>query len=284
MSTLTFEVSGMSCGSCVGRVSKAFADWADQAEVTLNPPRLKLTNPKTRDLSQLAAVAAQAGKYKISPAAGTAANTLPPLAELMSRSEPIVLPGKNAMTDQPQAPKTQRDAALESLSQAGQSSVLQTYRPLLLVMAFVLGASLIAPLRQGSFQMHAWMHDFMGIWFVAFAFFKLLDLPKFAMSFARYDPLAAALPAYGKAYPFIELALGIAFLMYWNMVIASTATVVVLGITTIGVLRAIARKQVLQCACLGTGFALPVGWATVVENVLMMVMSAWMILHVSMMG
>jgi cation transport ATPase len=270
MSTLTFEVSGMRCGSCVGRISKAFADWAEQAEVTLNPPRLKLTNPKTSDLSQLAAVAAQAGQYKISPAPGATANALPPLAELMSRSQPIVLPGKEI---------------LPSLSAENQlNSLLRTYRPLLLVLAFVLGASLIAPLRQGSFQMHAWMHDFMGIWFVAFAFFKLLDPSRFAMSFARYDPLAAALPDYGKAYPFIELALGIAFLMYWNMVVVSAATIIVLGITTIGVLRSIARKQVLQCACLGTAFALPVGWATVAENVLMMTMSAWMIFHVAMIG
>ncbi len=278
MSTLTFEVSGMRCSSCVGRVSKAFADWADKAEVTLNPPRLNLTNPKTRDLSQLAAVAAQAGQYKISPAPSATANTLPPLAELMSRSQPIVLPDKEETASAPG--KTQTDSLLQNEG----SAALETYRPLLLVMVFVLGASLIAPLRQGSFQMHAWMHDFMGIWFVAFAFFKLLDLPKFAMSFARYDPLAAALPAYGKVYPFIELALGIAFLMYWNMVIASATTVVILGITTIGVLRAITRKQALQCACLGTAFALPVGWATVVENVLMIGMSTWMILHVAMMG
>jgi copper chaperone CopZ len=260
MTTLTFDISGMTCGGCVARVNKAFGEWADKAETTLSPPRLTLINPKTQDLAQLAAVAQAAGAYSISPVTPAAL------------SHPFLERRTNV-------PERRAVQAGEPGIEAAPASIFATYKPLLLTIAFITAASFITPLREQSFNAHVWMHDFMGIWLVAFAFFKLLDLRSFAAGFARYDPLAAALPGYGKAYPFIELALGAGFLFYWSMVAVSALTILVLGITTVGVLRAIARKQMLQCACLGTGFALPVGWATVAENLLMIGMAASMILH-----
>jgi cation transport ATPase len=156
---------------------------------------------------------------------------------------------------------------------------LARYKPLALIFAFILLASLITPLREGAFYVHAWMHDFMGAFFIVFAFFKLLDLQGFANAFAQYDPLAKRLPAYGQVYPWIELGLGLMFLMHWNSIAAAALTIVILGVTTVGVIRVLHDKQSIQCACIGTGFNLPMSTVTVIENTLMIAMSLWTIVR-----
>jgi hypothetical protein len=90
--------------------------------------------------------------------------------------------------------------------------------------------------------------------------------------------LAKALPAYGWVYPFIETALGLMFLLRFEIDIALVATIVVLGITTIGVTRSLFSKKVIKCACLGTALNLPMTEATFIENTIMLVMAAWMLL------
>ena len=55
------------------------------------------------------------------------------------------------------------------------------------------------------------------------------------MSFRMYDPLAKQAPIYGYIYPFIEVLLGMMFLIRFEVNIALILTVIVLGITTIGV-------------------------------------------------
>ncbi|MFM2400352.1 MAG: hypothetical protein RL341_2509 [Pseudomonadota bacterium] len=257
MSTLTFEVSGMHCGKCVGRMTEAFSQWAESVQVTLNPPRLTLTNPRTQDVAKLAAIASAAGGYALS-AADQAAPTTRAAASV---SVPIAAIRRTALaaTQQPQPGRLAR------------------YKPLALIFAFITLASLITPLRDQTFSVHAWMHDFMGAFFLVFAFFKLLDLRGFANAFSAYDPIAKRLHAYGLIYPFIELALGLAFLLYWNMVAAAIVTILVLGITTVGVVRVLLNRQTITCACIGTGFNLPMSQVTIVENIIMIGMSVWMI-------
>jgi cation transport ATPase len=263
--TLTFEVTGMHCGACVNRVTNAFAQWAERAQVTLIPPRLTLENPRTTDLSKLTAIASAAGNYAIAPlgdAPVAAASAVPRAVSIPVTSIQRAVPAV--------APATALEAPTQSLAR---------YRPLAIIFAFIVLASLITPLREGQFHVHAWMHDFMGVFFLVFAFFKLLDIRGFANAFAAYDPIAKRWPGYGLMYPFIELALGVAFLLYWQMVAASLLTIVVLGITTVGVVQVLRDKQTIQCACVGTGFNLPMSTVTIIENTLMIAMSLWMIGH-----
>ena len=122
------------------------------------------------------------------------------------------------------------------------------------------------------------MLDFMGLFYVVFSFFKLLDLKGFPESFQMYDPLAKIIPVYGWMYPFIELTLGLLFLMRFQISLALIATIVILGITTIGVTRALLSKNSIQCACLGTALKLPMTKATFIENSIMIVMAVVMLL------
>ena len=110
-----------------------------------------------------------------------------------------------------------------------------------------------------------------------FSFFKILDLKGFPESFKMYDPLAKAVPFYAKIYPFFELALGILFLMRIQIPVALIVTIIILGITTIGVIKVLLDKKTIQCACLGTALKLPMTKATFIENAIMIIMAIIML-------
>jgi len=114
--------------------------------------------------------------------------------------------------------------------------------------------------------------------FVVFSFFKLLDLKGFQNSFRRYDPLAKSLPFYGWLYPFVELALGVLFLMRLEVQLTLCLTLGILGMTTIGVIKVLSSKKQIQCACLGSVLNLPMTEATLIENALMIGMAGGMLL------
>ena len=93
----------------------------------------------------------------------------------------------------------------------------------------------------------------------------------------RYDPLAKRLPIYGWIYPFIETALGLMLLMRFEIKIALIITLIVLGITTIGVTKTLLDKKSIRCACLGTALKLPMTEATFIENIIMIAMAISML-------
>jgi hypothetical protein len=117
------------------------------------------------------------------------------------------------------------------------------------------------------------MTHFMGAFFVVFSFFKLLDLSGFADAYQTYDLIAQKSRAYALGYPFIELALGVSFLMGWNPALTSGITLVVMGISTIGVAKKVFSHQKIPCACLGTIFKIPMTSVTLFEDLLMVGMS-----------
>ena len=62
----------------------------------------------------------------------------------------------------------------------------------------------------------SFMLDFMGIFFVVFSFFKLLNLKGFQNSFKKYDLIGKQFNLYCWLYPFIEIVIGI-FLIQQQM-------------------------------------------------------------------
>ncbi|WP_420604031.1 heavy-metal-associated domain-containing protein [Flagellimonas sp.] len=158
----------------------------------------------------------------------------------------------------------------------GEKSKWVQLRPLFLIFAYLFAAS--ALLNYQDWNLGEAMLDFMGLFYIVFSFFKFLDLKGFPESFRMYDPLAKVLPAYGWIYPFLELALGILFLMRFQVTVALIITIVILGLTTIGVTKTLLDKRSIRCACLGTALNLPMTEATFIENAIMLVMAFWMIL------
>ena len=167
-------------------------------------------------------------------------------------------------------------SASHSASTEEETSEIKQLFPLFLIFAYILVASIL--LNINPWNGSGFMLDFMGLFYIVFSFFKLLDLKGFPESFKMYDPLAKKLPIYGWIYPFIELALGLMFLMRFKIVSALVITLVILGITTIGVTKTLFDKKSIQCACLGTALKLPMTKATFIENTIMIVMAIIMLL------
>jgi copper chaperone CopZ/uncharacterized membrane protein YphA (DoxX/SURF4 family) len=145
--------------------------------------------------------------------------------------------------------------------------------PLFLIFTYLIAGTFFLSYQLEASPQKA-MLLFMGLFFIVFSFFKFLDYQGFPDSFRRYDPLAKKIPGYAQIYPFLETALGIAFLLEWQVSIALVVTLVILSFTTFGVLRSLLQKNTIQCACLGTALQLPMTEATLIENGIMLTMSS----------
>ena len=156
-------------------------------------------------------------------------------------------------------------------------SKIEQLKPLFLILFYITSASIL--LNFEDWNWNNFMLDFMGLFFIIFSFFKILDLKGFPVSFKMYDPLAKAIPIYGFLYPFVETVLGIMFLMRIQIIVALMISLIILLVTTSGVTKTLLSKKTVQCACLGTHLKLPMTEATLIENIIMLSMSIFMILN-----
>ena len=174
--------------------------------------------------------------------------------------------------------KTERNIfKSSSMPMEEEKTELQQLFPLFLIFVFITTAAIL--LNISPWNGSGFMLDFMGLFYIVFSFFKLLDLKGFPESFKMYDPLAKVIPIYGWIYPFIELGLGLLFLMRIQIPLALILTLIILGITTIGVAKILLDKKSIQCACLGTALKLPMTKATFIENSVMIVMAIIMLFN-----
>ena len=150
-------------------------------------------------------------------------------------------------------------------------SKIKQLKPLFIILAYISITSLL--LNYKNWNSTNAMLDFMGLFYIIFSFFKILDIKGFSISFRMYDPLAKKVPLYGIIYPFIEILLGIMFLTRIEVELAIILTIIVLGITTVGVTQTLLNKKSISCACLGTTLKLPMTEATFIENALMIIMA-----------
>lgn len=168
---------------------------------------------------------------------------------------------------------------IESLEEPA-TSWLQTYKPILIIFSYITVLSFLISAQGGKIHWMSFMSVFMGGFFLTFSFFKMLDLKGFAESYAMYDLVAGKIKAWGYAYAFIELLLGLSYVMNFMPVLTNWLTLIVMSISIVGVLKSVWNKQKIQCACLGAVFNLPMSTVTIVEDALMIVMSGLMLLLV----
>ena len=150
--------------------------------------------------------------------------------------------------------------------------------PLFIILSYVFIGSIL--LNRSSLNLSNFMMGYMGLFFIVFSLFKFIDYGNFPSAFSQYDPLAHILPIYGWAYPFLELYLGINFLLQQYVLFSLALTVLLLGVTTYGVLIKLRDKQSPQCACVGTALTLPLTKATLIENFIMIAMAGWMLVTI----
>ena len=235
----TFTLSGMHCGACVGRATKALSGFADKVQVTLDPPQAVLRGVHSdAGLEVMQIALAGAGKYTMHAEAPTfGANTSADVGD----------------------------------------DFLATYKPLLLIVGFLVGVTWLIHAQTPGRHWHEWMSDFMAGFFLVFSFFKLLNLSGFVQAYLGYDLIAAKSAGYAWAYPFIELALGVAYLTRWQPQVTHWVTLAVMLVSAAGVLNALRKRQLIECACLGTVFKLPMSKVTLIEDLSMAAMAVAML-------
>jgi len=159
-----------------------------------------------------------------------------------------------------------------------------SWRDYIPLLALLVVSALVASVLWRSYGPDAnpahWMHDFMGFFLVVFALLKLFDLPGFADGFQMYDLLAKHFRPYAFLYPFIELALGLAYLAFWRPTTVYLVTIIVLGFGALGVISALRRGLDVNCACMGNTLKVPLSTVALVEDLGMAVMAAAMLARI----
>ena len=236
----TIPLTGMTCGNCVAKIQKRLGEHPNvqSVTVTLQPPQAEARTLRTISDDDLNAWPEPLGHYRVTKSAA------PPPSSTAS-----ALPEKSATT----------------------------YRPLIILLSYLLAVTGSVLFAVGAWDSELAMRLFMGGFFIAFSFFKMLDVKGFADAYRTYDLVAKAWPGYGFIYPFIEFGLGIAYLANLNPWVVNGVTVVVMAVSLAGVLRAVFSKRAIRCACLGTVFQLPMSTVTIIEDGLMLGMAAAML-------
>ncbi len=162
-----------------------------------------------------------------------------------------------------------------------QEGFFTAYKPLFIIVGLILLPVVAVALREQSLGTFSWEHtmmNFMAGFFLVFSGMKLLDVPGFAEGYSTYDILARRVKAYGYLYPFLELALGLAYLTRVMPDVTNIVTVVLMTFSGIGVLQSIMQKKKFQCACLGTFIKVPLTKVTLIEDFGMAGMAGLMLL------
>lgn len=171
-------------------------------------------------------------------------------------------------------------AALEHNEMTEQTkSWFETYKPILLIFFYITLTTVLIQINNQHFDLMQWMRHFMAAFFLVFSFFKLLNLKGFTESYVMYDILARRFPSWAYIYAFIELALGIGYMIDFNPIVINTVSFFVMSVSIIGVLKTVLNKQQIQCACLGDVFHLPMSIVTIIEDALMIIMAAFMLFN-----
>jgi len=247
--THTYKVTGMTCGKCLATVKSALNKIQDiqKADVTLDPQKAVITMSTHVPTAIMNKQLAAAGKYTL------------------EETESMHHEMSAAVSDDSTIPEEKR-------------SFFTAYKPILLVFGYLIGITLLSELTKSTFNIMSAMHLFMGGFFLVFSFFKLLDIKGFAYSYMTYDIIAKKWIGWGFIYPFIELSLGLAYLFHFAILEATIITLVVMSVSSIGVIQSLIAKKKIQCACLGTVFNLPMSNITLIEDLLMVVMAAVMLI------
>ena len=230
----------MTCDNCAETVMNTLKSikGIENAEVTLNPAQVIITMKHHIQTSDMNRILSEHGNYFLEETNGKYSDSAPVLE-----------------------------------SESGEKSFFAVYKPILLVFSYLIIAGVLKIVYDGSFNLMNFMQIFMGGFFLVFSFFKLLDLKGFAYSYMTYDILAKKWIEWGYIYPFVELLLGLAYLFHFKPAVTNITTVVIMSLSSIGVIQSLLNKRKIQCACLGTVFNLPMSNITLIEDSLMILMA-----------
>lgn len=128
-------------------------------------------------------------------------------------------------------------------------------------------------------DMFLFMRYWLGAFLCLLSLVKLFDLKGFMFAYTEYDLLAKRFSYYGYLYPFIELALGLGFFWGQYLMLTCLLTFLFMVFGSLGVFQAIREKKDITCACMGSVLKVPLTHVSLVEDLLMAVMSIILFIH-----
>lgn len=157
-----------------------------------------------------------------------------------------------------------------------------TYQPVIAIffVAFLMALGLSWAFFGSIFTIRA-VEWFISISICFLAVQKLQDIEAFSTMFLNYDLLAQRWVRYGYVYPFGEVTAGILMTAGALVWIGAPVAIVIGTIGAVSVFKAVyIDKRELKCACVGGGSNVPLGFVSLTENVMMILMGIWMPLRV----
>lgn len=154
----------------------------------------------------------------------------------------------------------------------------KTYQPVLAVFAVTFPMALTACWAMlGQLEIIRVLELFIAFSMCVLGILKLQDLLSFATGFVQYDLVARRYVPYSYVYPFVESGAGVLMIAGVLTWVAAPAALIVSTIGAISIIKAAyIEKRDLNCACVGGGSEVPLGFLSLTENLMMILMSIWM--------
>jgi glutaredoxin/uncharacterized membrane protein YphA (DoxX/SURF4 family) len=170
------------------------------------------------------------------------------------------------------------------VSHFGKSTLKQegtTYQPIIAIFGTtLLMAFAMSYLVSGSFNFIMIGELFISISMCVLGIMKLRDLFSFSNQFVTYDLLALRWVRYAYIYPFVETGAGILMIAGVLTWLSAPAALFIGIIGGVSVFKAVyIDKRDLKCACVGGDSSVPLGFISLTENIMMVVMAVWMLVN-----
>ncbi len=165
---------------------------------------------------------------------------------------------------------------MDKKTNEGVHYTLKDFLPLIIIFGIIGLITLGHQLYYGWNGMEC-MRIIMAAFFLIFGFFKIINLAGFAKAYHIYDLIAQRFYWYGYLYPFLELSLGVAYVLKWRPFETNIFTLVLMVVSAAGVFNELRKGKTVICGCLGAVFKIPMTYVTLTEDLIMAVMALAML-------
>jgi glutaredoxin/uncharacterized membrane protein YphA (DoxX/SURF4 family) len=171
------------------------------------------------------------------------------------------------------------DALREHLGKGPDPKEGDTYQPVIAVFSVTLLMALTSCWAMyGQLQIIRVLELFIAFSMCVLGTLKLQDLSSFATGFVQYDLIARHYVPYAYVYAFVEAGAGILMIAGLVTWVAAPAALIVSTVGAFSVFKAVyVEKRDINCACVGGGSKVPLGFISLTENLMMMAMAIWML-------
>ncbi|MGY2461606.1 glutaredoxin [Vreelandella sulfidaeris] len=166
----------------------------------------------------------------------------------------------------------------EHLGMSVSSAKEVTYRPVVAIFVTALLIGLAVSWAANGTLVAARMPEYaVATAMVLLGLQKLQDVESFSTMFLNYDLLAQRYVPYSYVYPYAETLAGILMLAGALIWLAAPLALFIGTVGAVSVFKAVyVDKRELKCACVGGSSNVPLGFVSLTENIVMILMGLWM--------